>query len=44
LAQGRLITRIEVAAVPDADDDWVTFHFGEPDPAISRILVPTGET
>jgi len=44
LAEGRLITHIEVATVPDADDDWVTFHFGEPDPAISRILVPTGET
>ena len=40
LAKGRLITHVEVSAVPEADDDWVIFHFGEPDPAISRIRLP----
>lgn len=40
LAKGRLITHVEISAVPEADDDWVIFHFGEPDPAISRIRLP----
>ena len=41
LAMGRLITHVEVSSAPGADDDWVIFHFGESDPAISIIRMPT---
>jgi hypothetical protein len=41
LAEGRLIESVAVEKNLDKDDDWLTFHLGEPDPAIFRFHVPT---
>lgn len=40
LSEGRLIEKIEVEKVEDKDDDWLTFHFGDADAAISKIKKP----
>jgi hypothetical protein len=40
LAKGRLIASVDLERRPEEDDDWLTFHFGEPDPAISAIKAP----
>ena len=40
LAKGRLIASVDLERRPEEDDDWLTFHFGEPDPAISTIKAP----
>ena len=37
LRYGQLLTNISFRPEPDQDDDWVVFHFGEPDPAMARI-------
>jgi len=38
LAQGRMITKLEVKEGVDESDGWVTFEFGAPHPAISSIV------
>lgn len=40
LDDGRLPERIQVLRDRDADDDYVVFDFGEPDPAIAPFRVP----
>ena len=40
LASGRMIKKVRVEPDQNADDDWVTFEFGDPDPAISPFAVP----
>jgi hypothetical protein len=37
LKYGQLLTNITFRREPDRDDDWVVFHFGEPDPAMAPI-------
>ena len=37
LANGRLITSIEVSPGGDHEDDWLKFSFGDPDAAISSF-------
>jgi len=37
LNQGRLIENVTVQRFQDEDDDYITFVFGEPDPAISEF-------
>ena len=37
LRHGQLVTNITLRREPDEDDDWVVFHFGEPDPAMVPI-------
>jgi hypothetical protein len=37
LKYGQLLTNITFQHEPDRDDDWVIFHFGEPDPAMAPI-------
>lgn len=43
LRDGRPITaaRFEPSNLPEDDDDWLVFEFGEPDAAISPFRVPT---
>ncbi|MBZ5512975.1 MAG: hypothetical protein LAN70_17655 [Acidobacteriia bacterium] len=43
LSQGRLIkgVRFERSAVPQDDDDWLVFEFGEPDAAVFPFTVPS---
>ena len=42
LEQGRLITKVvvEKSAVPEDDDDWLLFEFGEADAAVAPFKVP----
>lgn len=37
LRQGRLLTNAVVEPVPGQDDDWITFRFGAPDPAVGSL-------
>jgi len=37
LREGRLFRSIDIDSDDDAADDWVTMHFGQPDPAISKF-------
>ena len=37
LKYGQLLTNITFRREADRDDDWVVFHFGEPDPAMAPI-------
>lgn len=37
LKHGQLLTNITFRRERDQDDDWVVFHFGEPDPAMAPI-------
>jgi hypothetical protein len=37
LKAGRLIENVSVEHCPDQDDDWLTFHFSKPDPAIAAF-------
>jgi hypothetical protein len=43
LKRGELITSATVERRPDEDDDWVTFEFSEPDPAVARFSEPTSK-
>ena len=43
LAQGKLIDKIEVEKDPDNDDDWIWVYFGDRDPAVSNVTMPTAE-
>jgi hypothetical protein len=40
MKRGQLITEASVENTPDEDDDWITFKFGEPDPAIAPFSEP----
>jgi len=40
MTAGRMITNIEIQQGDNEDDDWLTFNFGSPDPAISPFHVP----
>lgn len=40
VCSGRLIRNIEIEEAGDADDDWLTFTFGPPDPAAAPFTVP----
>jgi hypothetical protein len=37
LSEGRLFSEVQIEHVPDSDDDWIEFHFSEPDCAISAF-------
>ena len=37
LNQGRLIETVTVQKFQDEDDDYITFVFGKPDPAVSEF-------
>lgn len=39
---GRMISTIDVENAEDKDDDWLTFNFGPPDPAVAPFHLPTG--
>jgi hypothetical protein len=42
---GRLISNVSIEAGGFADDDWIIFEFGEPDPAVLPFALPrTGLT
>ena len=43
LKRGELITSATVEHIPDEDDDWITFEFGEPDPAVAPFSEPTSK-
>jgi len=43
LKRGELITSATLERRPDEDDDWVTFEFSEPDPAVARFSEPTSK-
>jgi hypothetical protein len=36
---GQMISDLSLEPAEGKDDDWVTFKFGEPDPAISPFVV-----
>jgi len=40
LSQGRTVTEVAITSTDD-DDDWITFKFGDPDPAISPFRAPS---
>jgi hypothetical protein len=40
LKQGRLIDGIKLERSIDEDDDWIVIQFGNPDPAIARLVLP----
>ena len=44
LQQGRLMTnvRVEKSHVPEDDDDWLVFEFGEPDAAVMQFVTRSG--
>jgi len=39
LKAGRIIESVSVEHCPDQDDDWLTFHFSKPDPALAAFQV-----
>ena len=40
-AEGRLFEAVRLEKdVTEQDDDWLVFTFGEPDPAVTRYIVP----
>jgi hypothetical protein len=41
LKQGRLIERVEIERSATADDDWLVLHFGEPDAAATKFVIPS---
>jgi hypothetical protein len=41
LAEGRTIKNMRVEIDENDNDDWITFEFGSPDPAISPFVIPT---
>lgn len=43
LNRGELITGASVERAPDEDDDWITFEFGKPDPAVAPFSEPTSK-
>lgn len=43
LARGQLITAAKVSPGADADDDWLEFSFGEPDPAAAPFRTRAAE-
>jgi len=34
LREGRVLSEVRIEHVPHRDDDWIEFHFSEPDPAV----------
>jgi hypothetical protein len=40
LEDGRLPVSIEIEPDPDGSDDWIVFHFGEPDAAVAPFKAP----
>jgi hypothetical protein len=40
LIEGRLIKNMRIETDENDNDDWITFEFGRPDPAISPFTVP----
>jgi hypothetical protein len=40
LKSGRLISNVSIENVGSADDDWIIFEFGEPDPAVLPFAIP----
>ena len=40
LKQGRSIRAVQLEKSEKEDDDWLTFEFDEPDPAIHRFVNP----
>ena len=43
LKRGQLITSASVERVSDADDDWIVFEIGAPDPAVAPFAEPTSK-
>lgn len=43
LSEGRLIKNLSVEKCKD-DDDWIVFEYGDPDPALSPLVVPNAGT
>lgn len=43
-SQGRLITNVRIEPMDAPDDDWLTFEFGNPDPAASPFVDPRDYT
>lgn len=41
---GRMICKVNVETMDNNDDDWLTFHFGDPDPAISPFSIRKKKT
>ncbi len=39
LKAGRVIENVSVERCPEQDDDWLTFHFSKPDPALAPFQV-----
>ena len=40
LEEGRLFSNVTIEKSSDKDDDWITFEFGDPDPAITKFKLP----
>ncbi len=40
--EGRSISSAQIEPMKAADDDWITFEFGEPDPAAAPFVNPKG--
>ena len=38
--EGRMIREILIRPMPESDDDWIVFRFGDRDPAISPFVKP----
>lgn len=41
MASGQMISKVEVRSADESDDDWLTFSFGQPDPAAGPFKVPS---
>lgn len=40
MISGQMISKVEVRGADENDDDWLTFSFGQPDPAAASFKVP----
>ena len=41
--QGRMLVDVDIVPSEEEDDDWISFHFGDPDPAVSRFVNPKAD-
>ena len=38
-----MLVDVDIVPSEEEDDDWISFHFGDPDPAVSRFVNPKAD-